>query len=99
MKAVLTHPPAFEPFDPVLVGGARHVAIGQYSGPSAVTARMRALGLEIPEPALPAFVERVQTAARATNRVLSDDDLRRLAGEAGLTPPAARAAAAARSHA
>ena len=99
MKAVLTHPPAFEPFDPVLVGGARHVAIGQYSGPAAVTARMEGLGIQVPEPALAPFVEQIRTAARATNRVLSDDDLRRLAGEAGLTPAAAREAAPARSHA
>jgi isopropylmalate/homocitrate/citramalate synthase len=98
VKAVLTYPPAFEPFDPALVGGARHVAIGQYSGPEAVAARMRTLGIAVAEPALAGFVERVRSAARNTNRVLSDDDLRRLAGEAGL-PAAAGSPISARSHA
>jgi isopropylmalate/homocitrate/citramalate synthase len=84
VKAVLTHPPAFEPYDPALVGGSRHVAVGQYSGPEAVAARMATLGVRVAEPQLTLFVDRVRDAARATNRVLSDDDLRRLAREAGL---------------
>jgi isopropylmalate/homocitrate/citramalate synthase len=83
VKAVLTHPPAFEPYDPALVGGSRHVAIGQYSGPEAVAARLATLGLAVPAAALPGLVERVREAARATNRVLSDDDLRALAAAAG----------------
>jgi isopropylmalate/homocitrate/citramalate synthase len=84
VNAVLTHPPAFEPYDPAIVGGARQVAIGQYSGPKAVTARMASLGIRIEESRLAAFVEQVQESARATNRVLSDDDLRGLAGQVGI---------------
>ncbi len=84
VKAVLTHPPAFESYDPALVGGVRHVAIGQYSGPEAIAARLAALGLRADGAALAPFVERVRESARATNRVLSDDDLRGLAREAGL---------------
>jgi isopropylmalate/homocitrate/citramalate synthase len=60
------------------------VAVGQYSGPEAISARMASLGITIQEAALPSFVERVQTSARATNRVLNDEDLRSLAREAGL---------------
>jgi len=90
VKAVLTHPPAFEAYDPAIVGGARHVAIGQYSGPEAVAARMATLGIRVDSPALASFVERVRESARATNRVLSDDDLRQLAREAGLAHPTGR---------
>ena len=32
--AVLRHPPAFEPYDPVLVGGTRTVAMGSTAGPT-----------------------------------------------------------------
>jgi methanogen homocitrate synthase len=83
VKAVLTHPPAFEPYDPALAGGRRHVAIGQYSGAEAVAARLAALGIRLDDPALAAFVERVRETARATNRVLTDEDLQRLARESG----------------
>jgi isopropylmalate/homocitrate/citramalate synthase len=86
VNAVLKHPPAFEPYDPAIVGGARQVAIGQYSGPTAVAARMANLGIPIEESLLAAFVDQVQESARATNRVLSDDDLCELARAGGIAP-------------
>lgn len=84
VKAVLKYSPAFESFDPALVGGTRRVAIGQYSGPEAVAARMATLGIEMNEQNLLAFVERMRESARATNKILGDDDLRQLARELGL---------------
>lgn len=78
VKAVLSHPPAFEPFDPALVSGRRHVAIGQYSGPEAVRSRLRSLDIELDDEALGDVTRRVQHLARTTNRILSDDDLRAL---------------------
>jgi isopropylmalate/homocitrate/citramalate synthase len=83
VKAVLTHPPAFEAYDPAIVGGRRHVAIGQYSGPEAVSARLAELGIRADGSALASLVERVRERARTTNRVLTDADLRELATEAG----------------
>lgn len=79
VKAVLQHPPAFEAYDPVLVGGRRHVAIGQYSGPEAIGSRLRAIGLAFEGDAMARFIAEVQRVARTTNRVLTDDDLRAIA--------------------
>lgn len=84
VKAVLSYPPAFEAFDPVLVGGARHVAIGQYSGPNAIRARLASIGLSSDETTLQRLTTAVQEAARRTNRVLSDKDLRGIATELGV---------------
>lgn len=83
VKAVLNHPPAFEPFDPELVGGRRHVAIGQYSGPEAIRSRLRTLEVDLDEAALKEVTTQVQSRARSTNRVLSDDDLRDILAHTG----------------
>jgi len=83
VKAVLKHPPAFEAFDPQLVGANRQVAIGQYSGPEAIRSRLRALGIDYEGEALARLTSAVQAAARATNRVLTNDDLRRIAAGTG----------------
>lgn len=84
VKAVLGHPPAFEPFDPGLVGGSRHVALGQYSGPEAVRARFQALGIDCDDVTLQEAAAQVQSRARSSNRALSDDDLREIAAHFNL---------------
>ena len=82
--AVLRHPPAFEPYDPVLVGGTRTVAMGQYSGPNAVRHRLTTIGIDCGDEQLREVTERVRSRARSSNRVLTDADLRDIAGEIGL---------------
>lgn len=83
VKAVLQHPPAFEAYDPALVGGRRFVAIGQYSGPEAIGSRLRAIGLGLEGDVMALFTAEVQRVARTTNRVLTDDDLRAIADRLG----------------
>ena len=84
VKAVLKYPPAFESFDPALVGGSRYVAIGQYSGPEALNARLSNLGIELKEQQLTALVAMVQEAARETTNIITDEDLIRLVSDLGL---------------
>ena len=81
VQAVLRHPPAFESFDPAIVGGRRQVALGQYSGPEGVAARLEQAGISLDPKSLPRLVDRVREAARETNRVLDDTDLRHLISE------------------
>ena len=83
--AVQSYPPAFEPFDPVLVGGTRQIAIGQYSGPNAIRFRLQSLGLAVDADALGHVTDVVRSRARATNRVLTDDDLKDIVTSLG--PP------------
>lgn len=83
VKAVLKHPPAFEAFDPELVGASRQVAIGQYSGPEAIRSRLLSIGIDSEGEALARLTAEVQAAARKTNRVLTNEDLRSIANRAG----------------
>ena len=83
VKAVLKHPPAFEAFDPELVGARRRVAIGQYSGPEAIRSRLLSIDIDSEGEALARLTAAVQAAARTTNRVLTDDDLRSIVAGAG----------------
>lgn len=82
VKAVLKHPPAFEAFDPELVGASRQVAIGQYSGPEAIRSRLLSIGIDSEGEALARLTAEVQAAARKTNRVLTNEDLRSIAARA-----------------
>lgn len=66
------------PFSPSLVGEHLHVGMGRGSGPVGITAKLKELGLNVGENAIPLIVDRVNAEAVQRKRRLTDDEFRDL---------------------
>jgi isopropylmalate/homocitrate/citramalate synthase len=69
-------PELFEPYDPALVGNHRWIALGKGSGPYAVTARLKELGLSADEAQVERLVAWVNEYAIREKRCVSEAELR-----------------------
>jgi isopropylmalate/homocitrate/citramalate synthase len=78
VQAVLAYPPAFEALNPADVGHDRFIAVGRYSGPISLRGRYAAMGVEIPDQAIPELLDAVEALALEVKRSLTDEELRQL---------------------
>jgi isopropylmalate/homocitrate/citramalate synthase len=76
-------PPAIEPFAADLVGAERRIVLGKKSGIDNIRLKCTELGLELGENEQRALLREVKALAARERRLVTDDELRRLA--AGLT--------------
>jgi isopropylmalate/homocitrate/citramalate synthase len=84
-------PPAIEPYASELVGAERGIVLGKKSGLDSIRIKVAELGLDVSEERYPALLEAVKRAGTKKRGLVSDAELRRLAGR--LTPPEAPASA------
>ena len=63
---------------PEMFGNAKHNLLGHYSGPWAVRAKARELGLRIPEGKEPEVVERVRAEIRWRKRQISNGEFQKI---------------------
>jgi isopropylmalate/homocitrate/citramalate synthase len=82
-------PPAIEPYASELVGAERGIVLGKKSGLDSIRIKVAELGLDVSEERYPALLEAVKRAGTKKRGLVSDAELRRLAGR--LTPPEAPA--------
>ena len=66
------------PFSPSLVGEHLRVGMGRGSGPVGITAKLKELGINVGENAIPLIVDRVNAEAVQRKRRLTDDEFRDL---------------------
>lgn len=66
------------PFSPSLVGQSFQIGLGRGSGPVGIRAKLKQLGLEVPEERVPDLVSRVTAAAVERRRRLTDAEFIRL---------------------
>lgn len=87
MQAVLTHAPTFEAAPPEFVGNRRSIVLGRYSGTHSAGAKLRELGLSLPQQAIEQLLEEVEAFAVAEKRPPSDGEIAALAN--AISPAAA----------
>jgi isopropylmalate/homocitrate/citramalate synthase len=76
-------PPAIEPYSSEVVGATRSVVLGKKSGIDSVRIKAQELGLDLPEEAQRALLERVKALGTSERRILTDDEFRQLAEPGG----------------
>jgi isopropylmalate/homocitrate/citramalate synthase len=76
-------PPAIEPYSSEVVGATRSVVLGKKSGIDSVRIKAEELGLDLPEEAQRALLERVKALGTSERRILTDDEFRQLAEPGG----------------
>jgi homocitrate synthase NifV len=75
VDGVIKDPATYEPFDPALVGGQRHIVIGKHSGAKAVLHRLHELGMYPAPAAAGDIVRNVRAAASNKKGGLTDAEL------------------------
>jgi len=73
-------PPAIEPYASELVGAERGIVLGKKSGLDSIRVKVAQLGLDVPEDRFPALLEAVKRKSVRDRGLVSDAQLRRLAG-------------------
>lgn len=79
-------PPAIEPYASELVGATRGIVLGKKSGVDSIRIKVEELGLDVPDDAFPALLEAVKKAGTKKRGLVTDAELRRLAGRAKSRP-------------
>jgi len=76
-------PEAIEPYSSELVAAERSIVLGKKSGIDSIRIKSAELGLEVPEEAQPALLEAVKKLGIEKRGLVTDEEFRRLVGEAG----------------
>jgi isopropylmalate/homocitrate/citramalate synthase len=76
-------PPAIEPYASELVGAERGIVLGKKSGLDSIRIALERLGLEVPEARHAELLAEVKRLGTERRKLVSDDDLRRLAEGGG----------------
>jgi isopropylmalate/homocitrate/citramalate synthase len=76
-------PPAIEPFSSTLVGAERRIVLGKKSGLDSIRIKADELGLDVPEERRAALLEEVKRLGTEKRGLVTDDEFRALAGDAG----------------
>ncbi len=76
-------PPAIEPYSSELVGAPRGIVLGKKSGLDSVRIKVAELGLDVPEERFGDLLAAVKLLGAEQRRLVTDDELRSLAAEAG----------------
>jgi len=79
VAGLLKEPFTAESYAPELVGQMREVVLGKKSGVASVEARLRQLGITVPDEALPGIVAKVKEEAIKTKRPIGESRLREFA--------------------
>ncbi|HZO62091.1 MAG TPA: hypothetical protein VFB35_03845 [Gaiellaceae bacterium] len=73
-------PPAIEPYSSELVGAERSVVLGKKSGIDSIRIAVERLGLDVPEERWPELLAKVKALGAEKRGLVTDDELRALAG-------------------
>ena len=76
-------PEAIEPYSSELVAAERGIVLGKKSGIDSIRIKCAELGLNVPEEAQPALLEKVKKLGIEKRGLVTDDEFRRLVAEAG----------------
>ncbi len=74
---------AYLSMKPQMFGNRMHNLLGHYSGPWAVRAKAKELGVTIPKGKEPAVVEKLRSEIRWRKRQLTDDEFRKIVADVG----------------
>jgi isopropylmalate/homocitrate/citramalate synthase len=74
-------PPAIEPYASELVGAERGIVLGKKSGLDSIRIAVERLGLDVPEERYPELLQAVKQRGTEKRGLVTDDELRALAGE------------------
>ncbi|HEY2310691.1 MAG TPA: hypothetical protein VGH46_06210 [Gaiellaceae bacterium] len=73
-------PPSIEPYSSELVGADRAIVLGKKSGLDSIRIKVEELGLEVPEERWPELLAQVKELGTRKRGLVTDDELRELAG-------------------
>ncbi|HKC78199.1 MAG TPA: hypothetical protein VKB70_07435, partial [Gaiellaceae bacterium] len=73
-------PPSIEPYSSELVGAERAIVLGKKSGLDSIRIKVEELGLDVPEERWPDLLARVKELGISKGGLVTDDELRELAG-------------------
>jgi isopropylmalate/homocitrate/citramalate synthase len=73
-------PPSIEPYSSELVGAQRSIVLGKKSGLDSIRIKVEELGLDVPEARWPELLARVKELGVRKRGLVTDDELRELAG-------------------
>jgi isopropylmalate/homocitrate/citramalate synthase len=73
-------PPSIEPYSSELVGAERAIVLGKKSGLDSIRIKVSELGLEVPEERWPDLLAQVKELGARKRGLVTDDELRELAG-------------------
>ena len=73
-------PPSIEPYSSELVGAERAIVLGKKSGLDSIRIKVEELGLDVPEERWPELLARVKELGARKRGLVTDDELRELAG-------------------
>ena len=73
-------PPSIEPYSSELVGAERAIVLGKKSGLDSIRIKVEELGLDVPEDRWPELLARVKELGTRKRGLVTDDELRELAG-------------------
>jgi isopropylmalate/homocitrate/citramalate synthase len=76
-------PPSIEPYSSALVGAERGLVLGKKSGIDSIRIKAEELGLDVPEDRRTELLAKVKELGARKHGLVSDDEFRALAGEAG----------------
>ena len=74
-------PQAVEPYSSELVGATREIVLGKKSGIDSIRIRVTELGLDVPEDRFAELLSSVKELGASQHRLVTDDELRELAGQ------------------
>jgi isopropylmalate/homocitrate/citramalate synthase len=72
-------PPAIEPYSSELIGAERAIVLGKKSGLDSIRIACERLGLDVPEERWPELLAAVKALGAEKHRLVTDDELRKLA--------------------
>ena len=73
-------PPSIEPYSSELVGAERAIVLGKKSGLDSIRIKVAELGLDVPEERWPELLAQVKELGTRKRGLVTDDELRELAG-------------------
>ena len=73
-------PPSIEPYSSELVGAERAIVLGKKSGLDSIRIKVEELGLDVPEERWPELLSQVKELGARKRGLVTDDELRELAG-------------------
>ncbi|HEY6054085.1 MAG TPA: hypothetical protein VIU86_09155 [Gaiellaceae bacterium] len=73
-------PPSIEPYSSELVGAERGIVLGKKSGLDSIRIKVAELGLDVPEESWPALLAAVKSRGTAKRGLVTDEEVRELAG-------------------